>query len=539
MVNALLLLEAMEGIRDEQLALAGEFLGYGAAEKAAPRRRGVRRVARYALLAALLASLLTVTAYAMGWFGLRERSFERPRPQSAQTAVQPEEKRVYLSLNGYRDSPEYLANAEWTAFYDEYMANTEIDFDSGFLDGKSADYVETCHYYGCCDQTMADKLYEIAGRYGLELHTLRLTPVTLKDFYRGAGTGAFLAPNVTGNGYIYEDGSFKMEGDFTAGEGGTEYGFTFHRHLAGAVMPYAGLAFDPEDYTEWEYTNAWGDTVLISYNEREQAGEIFFDRDGVYMNVTGGPWEGGDSPETMERLADQFLFHEALPHEADVAWLSHGPTVCAEPGDAAAWEDFLASPEGKGAAEYAAFAAGQLGEAAYWEVDPWAKPQTALLEKMTELAEKYSLTAPSRSGALVLADGEEAPAEWPGETVTLDELAELGCGRALLEQFSPIDRAYDNGVLDGSLWQLIPKGTLCVDLGPLPGEDGWESWFYRTETGPVAAIRANLAEPHGPDRGAVILYEGESAWLIGRPAWYNTAYEIEATADMIDFTLLK
>lgn len=71
MVNALLLLEAMEGIRDEQLALAGEFLGYGAAEKAAPRRRGVRRVARYALLAALLASLLTVTAYAMGWFGLR------------------------------------------------------------------------------------------------------------------------------------------------------------------------------------------------------------------------------------------------------------------------------------------------------------------------------------------------------------------------------------------------------------------------------------------------------------------------------------
>ncbi len=538
MVNEMLLLEAMEGIRPEQLLLAGDFLGYGAAEAAAPRRHSVRRLVSYGLLAAVLLSLLTVTAYALGWFGLRERSFERPRPQSAQTASQPEKKRVYLSLNGYRDSPEYLANAEWTAFYDEYMASTEIDFDSGFLDGQSADFVETCHYYGCCDQAMADKLYEIAGRYGLELHTLRLTPVTLEDFYRGAGTGAFLAPGLTGNGYIYEDGSFKMEGEASSEDGGPDYGFTFHRHLAGTVMPYAGIAFDPEAYTEWEYTNVWGDTVLICFNEQEQAGEIFFDRDGVYMNVTGGPWEGRDSPETMERLADLFLFHEALPHEADVAWLSHGPTVCKNPGSAAVWEDFLASPEGKAAAEYAAFAAGQLGEAAYQEYNPWAAPQEALLEKMGQLSEAYGLTAPSRFGALVLSEKEEAPAEWPGRVVTLDELEHRGYRRALLEQLSPMDLFFDNGVLDSSLWQIIPKGALCIDLGPLPGEDGWESWFYRTETGAVVTIRANLANPHGPDRGAMILYEGENAWVIGRPAWYNTAYEIEATANMLDFSLL-
>lgn len=505
MVDGAFLLKAMNGIHEEQVLLAGAFLEAG--ESAPPRRLGKRWIV--VLAAAVLLSLFTVTAYALGWFGIGQRTFAGFRGTE-----------LFLSLNGYRDSPEYKANAEWTAFYHAYVENTEIDYDSGFLDGQSADTVETCHYYGCADQTMADRLFEIAGRYGLKLHTLRLTPVTLEDFYQGAGTGAFLSSGGTGNGYIYEDGSFKIEGDFAPENGGDRplYGFTFQRHLAGTVLPLFDAAFDPEDYTEWEYTNVWGDRVLISFNEKERAGEIFFDRDGVYLNVSGGLTAGGDSPESLERLADLFIFHEALPHEADIAYLSHGPTVCDRPGDAASLADFLSSPEGKGAAAYYAFAYRQVGEAASWGYDPWAQPQEALLEEMRRLAEDYGLHAPSQSGT------PEAP-DW------LDQTA--------LEQFSPIRAVYDNGVLDGDLWQVIPKGALSISLGPLPEADAWESWYYRTDKGYVVYIQANLDSPHGPDRGAVILYEGENAWFVGRPGWYNTAYEIEATANGLDFSLFK
>ena len=297
MVNEMLLLEAMEGIRDEQLLLAGAFLDCGAEAEAPPRRSPVRKLVRYALLAAVLASLLSVTAYALGWFGIRERVYEET-PSQTSASSEPAEKRYWISQNGYVGSPEYQANAAWSNFYWNYVHSTDIDYDSGFLDGQSADFVETCHYYGCYDQTMADKLFEIAGRYGLKLHTQMLTPVSLEDFYRIAGTGPFLSEGGEGSGYIYEDGSFRMEGDvYDPQTGEFCFNFSFEKALAGTVMPYQGGAGDPEKYTEWEYTNIHGDRVLISYREEAfEEGEaggsamIFFDMDSVYLRVSAGTW---------------------------------------------------------------------------------------------------------------------------------------------------------------------------------------------------------------------------------------------------------
>ena len=65
----------MEGIEDEHVREAGEFLGL--LDGALPRRSS-RLLRRTLLIAALIAALFTVTAYAMGWFGLGERVMEQP-----------------------------------------------------------------------------------------------------------------------------------------------------------------------------------------------------------------------------------------------------------------------------------------------------------------------------------------------------------------------------------------------------------------------------------------------------------------------------
>ena len=106
-MNSYKLLHAMSGIREDYVLEAMDFLGYSA-EEARPRRVN-RKLWTTLLVAAIIVSLFTVTAYAMGWFGLRERMIESaPETQEAvsesaspekATAPTAEPKRR-VSLNG-------------------------------------------------------------------------------------------------------------------------------------------------------------------------------------------------------------------------------------------------------------------------------------------------------------------------------------------------------------------------------------------------------------------------------------------------------
>lgn len=72
MLNTDMLLEAMSGIREEYITEAQSVLGYGEARPVKSHKKLWRTV----LLAAVLAALLIVTAYASGWFTLRAREAE-------------------------------------------------------------------------------------------------------------------------------------------------------------------------------------------------------------------------------------------------------------------------------------------------------------------------------------------------------------------------------------------------------------------------------------------------------------------------------
>ena len=65
MLDSNFLIEAMNGVHDKQIILAGEMLGYIEKKEASHYNR---KLWTTLLVAAIIISLFTATAYAMGWF---------------------------------------------------------------------------------------------------------------------------------------------------------------------------------------------------------------------------------------------------------------------------------------------------------------------------------------------------------------------------------------------------------------------------------------------------------------------------------------
>ena len=526
MLDRYFLLEAMEGIEDEHVREAGEFLGL--LDGALPRRSS-RLLRRTLLIAALIAALFTVTAYAMGWFGLGERVMEQPSPGSAPQSAAAEEKRRWLSLNGYMDSPEYAANLDWLAFWHEYTASHAVGDDPAFFAALDEESLNTCRFYGVYDEAMLDKLKALGESYGLALHTRQAVPLSLEDFYLTAGTGEFL-PGGEGSGYVYEDGSFKLEGTVYPRGGEPDKGssFSLTKTLSGTLVPLWYPIDAPEEYSQWEYTNACGDSLLLCFDEEKGSLCILFEAEGIFIQLGSG---GCGSPRDCEALADCFLFHELLKTEPDLDTACHGPTVYGD-GSAASLADFLSSPEGRAAGEYYDYA--RALEQSRGPYPPWT--DSLLMDKYTSLAEDYSLEAAGEPGLTFSFD--EALSVPEGYTkIDSEQFAALGYEPELARQFGLLFIC-GNGVIqaEGRLasWLYIPKGALSFSLSEAVAADYSEQWLYLTARGETVCIAADLPES---ERSPVILYETEKGWLLGRLSWYHSAYEPEAAADEIDLSL--
>lgn len=534
------LLHAMSGIREDYVLEAMDFLGYSAAE-ARPRRVN-RKLWTTLLVAAIIVSLFTVTAYAMGWFGLRQRMIESaPETQEAvsesaspenSTAPTAEPKR-WVSLNGYADSPEYLANAEWLRFREEYLASHIVTNDNLWMDGLDEETVNTCHYYGVYDRNMLEELNALAEQYGLRLHTHQVTPLSLEDFYRAAGTGTFLTEG-SGSGYIYEDGSFTLETSGTK----SNVLLSILKNLSGTILPLSSGMDKPENYEEWEYTNIHGDTVLMAFNETREDIDvsvadlrIFFDADGVFIMAHAGFYDGEPvTKDDCEAIADRIIFHELLKTEVNTEVVQHGPTICDEPGDAATLEEFLASPEGKAANEYS-----ELQR----ELRGTVEGNQRLLELQPTVAEKNGLTY-TQTHSLVYSQENIDSGMYDDMSVGLisqEDFAALGFDKQICEQFYEGFDCYDNDLICGATgmeWRYIPNGAFCPFLIAPIATDYSQQWFYRTRCGAVVLIAADLPET---ERTHVIIYRTEKGWLIGQGGLVHSAYELEYYADTLDYTV--
>ena len=541
-MNSYTLLHAMSGIREDYVLEAQDFLGY---DEEQPKKRFVNRRLWTTLLAAtFLIALFTVTAYAMGWFGLRERMIESVPAstpavtesgsnETAAPAPTSEPKR-WVSLNGYADSPEYLANAEWLRFREEYLASHTITNNNSWMNGLDEETVNTCHYYGVYDRAMLDELNTLADQYDLRLHTHQVSPYTLEDFYLIAGTGAFLTEG-NGVGYIYEDGSFKLEYD---GEQRNVL-VTVMKNLSGSILPLSSGMDDPDHYQEWEYTNAHGDTVLMAFNEHREDIDasiadlrIFFDMDGVYIMVHAAFYEPETvSQEACEQLADRIIFHELLKTEPDFSVVHYDPTVADDPGNAATLADFLASQEGMAAREWSQASNSRRGtEAGQREL---ASLRPGIVERygLRDYTQYWEVGSQEHIDSGVFQDS-------PFPAINYDEFAERGYDRRIPEMFYMLG-LQDNGIILGYksiLWIYIPFGSFCDYTFDLTADSYTDEWFYRSDCGADVTLCANFGDTSTAP--AAVICRTAGGWLIGRREGFcHNAYELERWADEIDYTL--
>ena len=240
-------------------------------------RRRLSKTVRIVLIAAILSALFAATAYAAGWFGLRERSLstgiqvDRYSITEEGEWEEQETEAVLFIPAGYKDSDEYKASEEWFLFdlaYREEMIDRCVAAGQGAWDwlddeGTAELLGDSMGIYTAGDVPMAEKLLEICEKYSLKLHSSRVYAEDMQDFYKLSGTEPFGAD--MGAAYVFEDGSYLLQsGVYLNGE---YLDYSLERHIEGTLPPFTRRLGDPESYEEWGYTTSRGCTVCIDWSK--------------------------------------------------------------------------------------------------------------------------------------------------------------------------------------------------------------------------------------------------------------------------------
>lgn len=285
--------------------------------------RNLKWVVTLAAAVGLLAAL-SALALAANFFGLRDVLL--PEKHSVYVTdengvVVPGEKEFkdFVSLSGWGDAPESKALAEWEAFLEGYDRDGAIIARIG---NEPTGFEERYGNYLVYTQEMADKLEEIIANYNLKLH--EWMEVVLPETWPAA-VGNFYRENVTPySGYIYENGTFRFDGDAELGAGERMgYGpieYQFSRSVKGTFDDVVLNIGDLSDFEEWGYRTADGTAVTLGLGARNRSliladlGDSF-----VLVNVLAGKEaddtfsSGAIGREELEELADSFLYSALTP----------------------------------------------------------------------------------------------------------------------------------------------------------------------------------------------------------------------------------
>ena len=287
------------------------------------RRKSLKWFVTLAASVALLAAL-SVLAVAANFFGLRDVLL----PEKGSVNVTDEDGVVvpgeyefkdFVSLSGWGDTPESKALAEWEAFLEDYDRDGSIIAGIG---NEPTGFEDRYGFYLVYTQEMAGKLEEIIAKYGLKLH--RWMEDVLPETWPTA-VGDFFKENVTPySGYIYENGTFRFDGDAELGAGELKgYGpieYQFSRSVKGTFDDVVLNIGDLGGFEEWGYRAADGTSVTLGLGERNRSliladlGDSF-----VLVNVLTGR-EGDDTFSSgaigwaeLEALADSFVYSALTP----------------------------------------------------------------------------------------------------------------------------------------------------------------------------------------------------------------------------------
>ena len=210
-----------------------------------------------------------------------------------------------ISLQGFAGSPEYQAALAWADFLHNYDRDGSVLASVG---NSPTPWSETysANGYSVYSQEMADTLEGIAAEYGLTLHS-GFASASIDELR--ARFGDFCNNRHQGSGYCYDDGTFMCDGAFDG------IAYQIRRCMKG-VLDTVGLnVFDAEQYEQWEYTTAGGETVLLALGPSKALILGESDQSFVVVNVLAGSMDslfygadGSISAAQLEELADSFDF---------------------------------------------------------------------------------------------------------------------------------------------------------------------------------------------------------------------------------------
>lgn len=553
------LMDALGGIDPAYVDEAGAFLY--AETGSGGKKRPARKTLGTLLIAAAIVSLLTATAFAAGLLGLRDHVSEGGR----------------ITFNGYTGSPEARAADEWHDYKAEYYAR-RMSEGTGVIGGADNSWTEESPElaaaeanYGAIELPMAEKLVEIAERYGLRLHTWQTSVLTDADFRDAAGLpdGFLTADGLAAvSGTIYEDGSFTYALRTSAPE--WEAGrVVLSRSRSGTLMCWTPALHGGGEYTEWAYTNKSGQELCLAISRVEESapdglmtdddaywfgtsyiGGVFCEENGWYISAVGGLGSGGDRA-ALEELADSVDFSACSSGETNVDRYRKYRAHELKGSTALSYAELLAANEVRALREFKQRYSESFGQ---WseQVQDWYTPMDirlavpgnmdeAAAAAREEICAKYALTAPERAEEYNASDeaafGAIRQERFTAADITIrivyDTLAFSAAGR------SPAGFKLD----------YIPKGSLYINTWSTAFRflDDAPSWMYRTANGDEVCIVLG-----GWGYGYVI-YESANAYvLLSSDGFVPTsvtggdsgtdgraAYRMERLADSIEFSKLK
>jgi len=267
-------------------------------EEAAPDRIVRRRFGRRGavVLAACLCLLIAMSAvaYAANWMGLRDLIL----PIITNTSM---EKSDTISLNGYSGSPEWLAQSEWQIYINQHQDIFEKPdrLDTG---------LERYSCYRIYSKAMADKIEEIAGKYGLKLHTSAF------DLQKHTELAEALGDFMSGNcyySYMYEDGTFQAEGVIDFEDIGA-WDFRLLRSVKGTFHDAMLDIGKASDYEEKLYKTACGAEVNLALGKNKVVVLADLSDSFVTVHIPYGA-DDGFTWSHLEKLADSIDFSRLTP----------------------------------------------------------------------------------------------------------------------------------------------------------------------------------------------------------------------------------
>lgn len=257
-MNSEKLLAAMSGIDSRYITEAQDALCYRTGDK---KRASHKTIWRTLFIAAVISALFTAAAAASGWFGISSLKLGTHRDTG----------RTVISLQGFAGSPENMAISELLEYCDAHPYSYK---DSDLSEEEQLEMYRQYGGYSVHNREGYKKVDEICEKYGLRTLGEMSVPAGEKAFYEAAGTGRLTREH---NGwesryassYIYEEGTFDMEGYVTSEELPCAVGFDFRRASKGTLGYVVGIVGDVNGFTEWDYKTSSGVTLHLANSESD------------------------------------------------------------------------------------------------------------------------------------------------------------------------------------------------------------------------------------------------------------------------------